>query len=50
MLLWQKVNLKNINKIEYAMLSTLFGGKLNIKEFNKLYNVDLEKLLKKSYI
>jgi hypothetical protein len=42
-----KSEFENINKIEYAMLSTLFGGKLNIKEFNKLYNIDLEKLLRK---
>ncbi|RYA22183.1 coproporphyrinogen III oxidase [Malaciobacter halophilus] len=45
--LMAKSEFENINKIEYAMLSTLFGGKLNIKEFNKLYNVDLEKLLRK---
>lgn len=45
--LMAKSEFENINKIEYAMLSTLFGGKLNIKEFNKLYNIDLEKLLRK---
>lgn len=45
--LMAKSEFENINKIEYAVLSSLFGGKLDIEKFNKLYDVNLEKLLRK---